>query len=228
MVTKIRSHLTYANVMATFAVFVVLGGGAYAATKLPKNSVGAAQIKKNAVTGAKVKNGSLLGADFKAGQLPAGVAGAQGAKGDKGDPGVGLQGLKGDKGDKGDTGATGPSTGAAGGDLSGNYPNPAIASGAIGTGELARAISTYSDQMKDTTIAGDAGFHRVDFDPPPVAGGITTVTTAGASELSITEPGLYLVSGFGRWKGSTSGSYRQLVVERTGPSGNQKIMNDVD
>ena len=63
---------------------------------------------------------------------------------------------------------------------------------------------------------------------PPVAGGITTVTTAGASELSITEPGLYLVSGFGRWKGTTGGSYRQLVVERVGPSGNQKIMNDVD
>ena len=29
---RIRSHLTYANVMATIAVFLVLGGGAYAAT----------------------------------------------------------------------------------------------------------------------------------------------------------------------------------------------------
>src|SRR5919204_3264335 len=36
---RIREHLTYANVMATLAVFIVLGGGAYAAFHLPKNSV---------------------------------------------------------------------------------------------------------------------------------------------------------------------------------------------
>jgi hypothetical protein len=54
MVTRIRTHLTYANVMATIAVFMVLGGGAYAATKLPKNSVGSAQFKNNAVTKAKL------------------------------------------------------------------------------------------------------------------------------------------------------------------------------
>jgi hypothetical protein len=36
---RIRSHLTYSNVMATLAVFLVLGGGAYAAFHLPKNSV---------------------------------------------------------------------------------------------------------------------------------------------------------------------------------------------
>jgi hypothetical protein len=37
--TRIRSHLTYANVMATIAVFIALGGGAYAAFHLPKDSV---------------------------------------------------------------------------------------------------------------------------------------------------------------------------------------------
>jgi hypothetical protein len=68
--------------MATIAVFLALGGGAYAALKLPKNSVGSKQIKANAVRSSKVKNGSLLADDFKAGQLP------QGAKGDKGDPGA--------------------------------------------------------------------------------------------------------------------------------------------
>jgi hypothetical protein len=31
---RIRRHLTYANVMATVAVFILLGGGAYAATKI--------------------------------------------------------------------------------------------------------------------------------------------------------------------------------------------------
>lgn len=78
-------------VVALLALFVALGGGAYAALKLPKNSVGSKQIKANAVNSAKVKNGSLLAQDFHAGQLPAG-----------------QQGMK---GDKGDTGATGPSDG---------------------------------------------------------------------------------------------------------------------
>ena len=85
--SRIRNSLTYANVMATIAVFLALGGGAYAATQLPKNSVGTRQIKKNAITSAKVKDRSLLKQDFKAGQLPAGPQGVQGPKGDKGDTG---------------------------------------------------------------------------------------------------------------------------------------------
>jgi hypothetical protein len=101
--SKLRSGLTYANVMATVAVFLALGGGAYAALKLPKNSVGSKQIKANAVNSSKVANGSLLAGDFKAGQLPAGAAGLKGDKGDPcspSDPNC--------KGPKGDTGAQGP------------------------------------------------------------------------------------------------------------------------
>jgi hypothetical protein len=88
---QIRKRFTYANVMSSIAVFLVLGGAtALAADQLGKNTVGTKQLKKNAVTSAKVKNRSLQAADFKAGQLPAGpqgVAGPQGAQGPKGDPG---------------------------------------------------------------------------------------------------------------------------------------------
>lgn len=84
---------SYASIMSTIAVFLVLGGGvAGAAFELGKNSVGtkqlqrnavtAAKIKANAVTGAKVKDGSLLSSDFKAGQLPAGPQGPQGPAGE--------------------------------------------------------------------------------------------------------------------------------------------------
>jgi hypothetical protein len=59
--------------MSTIAVFVALGGGAYAVT-VPRNSVGTKQLKANAVTGAKVKNRSLLLSDFKRGQLIVGTA----------------------------------------------------------------------------------------------------------------------------------------------------------
>lgn len=71
---KIRQRLTYANVMSSMAVFLVLGGGAALAAKtvLPKKSVGtkqlksksvsAAKLKKNAVTTAKIKKDAVTGA----------------------------------------------------------------------------------------------------------------------------------------------------------------------
>ncbi len=87
--SRVRPHLTYANVMVTILAFIVLGGVAVAATNLPKGSVGTNQLKGNAVTqrkihknavtqgkirsnsvtGAKVKNGSLTGADVVASTL---------------------------------------------------------------------------------------------------------------------------------------------------------------
>jgi hypothetical protein len=48
-----------ALVVSLVALFVALGGTTYAATSLPKNSVGTAQLKKNAVTSAKIKDGSV-------------------------------------------------------------------------------------------------------------------------------------------------------------------------
>jgi len=47
------------NTLALLALFIALGGTTYAATALPKNSVGTKQLKKNAVTGVKIKNGSV-------------------------------------------------------------------------------------------------------------------------------------------------------------------------
>src|SRR3954462_11397720 len=88
MSRKLRSRLTFANVMSCVAVFIALGGTGYAAVKLPKNSVGSGQIKKNAVSSSKVKNGSLTKSDFKASDLPVGPAGTQGRKGEKGDNGT--------------------------------------------------------------------------------------------------------------------------------------------
>lgn len=57
----LREKLTYANVVATLALVVAVGGGgALAATRaLPKNSVGTRQIKNHAVTRAKIKIAAL-------------------------------------------------------------------------------------------------------------------------------------------------------------------------
>jgi hypothetical protein len=67
--SKLRERLTYANVMATIAVFIALGGASYAATQLPKNSVGTKQLKKNSVTTSKVKKEAITAAKVKQGTL---------------------------------------------------------------------------------------------------------------------------------------------------------------
>jgi len=82
--SRIARHLSYANVIATLALFIALGGVSWAAVTLPANSVGSKQIKKNAVTSAKVKDRTLKRSDFASGTLLTGQRGATGPKGDAG------------------------------------------------------------------------------------------------------------------------------------------------
>lgn len=65
---RLRAQLTYANVMATIAVFVALGGGAYA---ISRNSVESKHIAPNAAKGSDVKESSLrgIGAGLIGGQM---------------------------------------------------------------------------------------------------------------------------------------------------------------
>jgi hypothetical protein len=74
-VKQVRKRLTYANVMSSIAVFLILGGataiaakkigtkqlkaGAVTTGKIKKEAVTTAKIKKDAVTGAKVNESSL-------------------------------------------------------------------------------------------------------------------------------------------------------------------------
>lgn len=60
----IRSRLSYANVMATIALFVALGGSSYAALR-----IGSADIVDGSVRSADVKDESLRGRDVAANTL---------------------------------------------------------------------------------------------------------------------------------------------------------------
>lgn len=82
---QIRKRITYANVMSSIAVFLVLGGGAaYAAKKIGSNeikgnsittgkikkeAVSASKIKKNSITTAKIANGAVTGAKLNLGTV---------------------------------------------------------------------------------------------------------------------------------------------------------------
>ncbi|NLT07772.1 MAG: hypothetical protein GXY03_15905 [Solirubrobacterales bacterium] len=70
--SRIRAGLTYANVMSTLAVFlVVAGGSAYAANQLAKNSVGPKQLKRNAVSAPKIKRGAVNASKIRRGAVAA-------------------------------------------------------------------------------------------------------------------------------------------------------------
>jgi hypothetical protein len=70
-VKQIRKRLTYANVMSSIAVFLILGGAtAFAARKigshqLKSNSVTTAKIKRNAVSTAKIKKNAVSTAKIR-------------------------------------------------------------------------------------------------------------------------------------------------------------------
>ena len=75
----LKRHLTVANVLSCIALFVALGGVAYAAVKIPVNGVKTRniapqavtnpKIKREAVTSGKIKNGGINALDIGAGQV---------------------------------------------------------------------------------------------------------------------------------------------------------------
>jgi hypothetical protein len=81
---RLRGNLTYANVTATLALFLVVAGGTtYAASQLGKESVGSRELEKGAVTPIKLSKASraaLVG--------PEGPGGAKGERGPNGAAGV--------------------------------------------------------------------------------------------------------------------------------------------
>lgn len=94
---RIRRHLSYANVTATVALFVALGGGAYAVTNIDSRDIANDSVKsvdlkdRRAVRGKDVKRNAITGRQISESTLSArGFASVAGANGADCDPSAGF------------------------------------------------------------------------------------------------------------------------------------------
>jgi hypothetical protein len=181
----------YANVTATMALVLALGGTSYAAIKLPANSV----------TTKTVKDRSLLSKDFKPGQLP---AGKQGAAGPAGAPGA--------------QGPAGPA-GAAAGAYKATQAGPAITPGAAQTVDslalpgggnwvvTAKLIANNAGTIDPANIACSLQLDGVVKDTLGAAG---TDFGAGGSALTLTGAGAAGTATLVCTTNATAGNYEAI------------------
>lgn len=87
LVTRLRSRLSYANVTASLALFVALGGTSYAALTLPRDSISSKQIRANAVRSVEIRNNAIQIRDINK-KARAALRGQQGPAGPAGPPGI--------------------------------------------------------------------------------------------------------------------------------------------
>lgn len=102
MLHAVLARLTYANVVSTICLFIVLGGTSYAVAtgsinsrEIKNNVVGTKDLKNNSIRSRDIRNGTLVGADLSGSALaslrgPQGQQGAQGAAGTNGVSGYQL------------------------------------------------------------------------------------------------------------------------------------------
>jgi hypothetical protein len=69
MLQRLRQHLTYANVTATLALFVALGGSSYAVIRvgskeIVNNSVRSSDIRNNGLRSSDIRNRTIKGRDI--------------------------------------------------------------------------------------------------------------------------------------------------------------------
>jgi hypothetical protein len=160
-----------AIVVALIAAVIAMAGTGYAASRVPRGSVGAAQLAPDAVTSAKVKNRKLSARDFAAG-TPGALTGPVGPSGSEGERGVG--GAPG-----ADNSTVGPS------DAYASYHDAAVPVGTSATpiASLSVPAGSYFIRAKaDASWTADSGLPSVTC---TLAGGAGATDVAAASPSNI-------------------------------------------
>jgi hypothetical protein len=175
---RLRSKLSYSNVIVTVLAFVVLAGGtAYAATEmLPKGSVGTKQLRKEAVTPGKLSKASK-----------AALTGPAGEKGS-----TGPQGTKGEAGEKGPRGEIGPSDAYEVGDASSVSSVPPLslelpAGNYVASAKYTAFNATTSPALIECVLSG--GGHASELYSSISMAGIIQTSGSGSNLVQLASPG---------------------------------------
>jgi hypothetical protein len=173
--------LTYANVVSSIALFAALGGGAYAAS------------------GGFVAGGAVRFCVSKSGSVSA-VKVGKSCKHAITTLVVNQQGVAGTNGTNGTNGAqgpAGPSTGPAGGDLTGNYPNPLIGPEKVTATTLANESVTTSKLAKASVRAADLGTITEVSASEPIASGTFAAVSVNCPAGTVLISGGFQPANFG-------------------------------